>query len=260
LENDKWELYDTRTDFSLTADLSATKPTKLAELQQLFLEEAVLNRVLPIDDRVLDRINAATAGRPDLMAGRTSLTVHEGMVGMPENVFINVKNRSLTITADVVVPDGGAEGTIIAQGGRFGGWSLYVKDHKPVYTYNFLGLHRFTIAGAQPIPEGGVTIRYDFAYDGGGPGAGGTGRLLVNGVQVAQGRIERTECCTFSTDEGADVGRKEGTPVTEDTPAPFKFTGRIDGVTIEVKNPSPTEQEADDKADVDAKFEKDLSD
>jgi arylsulfatase len=131
LENDKWELYDTRSDFSLTSDLAGANPAKLGELRQLFLEEAVLNHVLPIDDRVLDRINSATAGRPDLMAGRTSLTVHEGMVGMPENVFINVKNRSLTITADVVVPDGGAEGTIIAQGGRFGGWSLYLKDHKP---------------------------------------------------------------------------------------------------------------------------------
>ena len=260
LENDKWELYDTRSDFSLTSDLATANPAKLGELQQLFLEEAVLNHVLPIDDRVLDRINPATAGRPDLMAGRTSLTVHEGMVGMPENVFINVKNRSLTITADVVVPDGGAEGTIIAQGGRFGGWSLYLKDHKPVYTYNFLGLQRFTIAGAQPISAGGVTIRYDFAYDGGAPGAGGIGKLLVSGVQVAQGRIERTECCMFSADEGADVGRKEGTPVSEDTPAPFKFTGRIDRVTIEVKNPSPAEQEANDKADVDAKFEKDLSD
>jgi arylsulfatase A-like enzyme len=148
LENDKWELHDARNDFSLTNDLSATNPAKRKEMQDLFLEEAVTNRVLPIDDRAIERLNPVTAGRPDLMAGRTSLTVHEGMVGMPENVFINVKNRSLTITADVTIPDGGAEGTIIAQGGRFGGWSLYLKDHKPVYTYNFLGMQRFTIAGA----------------------------------------------------------------------------------------------------------------
>ena len=260
LENDKWELYDTPNDFSLTNDLSAANPAKLKEMQDLFLEEAVTNHVLPIDDRTIERLNPALAGRPDLMAGRTSLTVHEGMVGMPENVFINVKNRSLTITADVTIPDGGAAGTIIAQGGRFGGWSLYLKDHKPVYTYNFLGLQRFTIAGAQPVAAGKATIAFDFAYDGGKPGAGGTGRLSINGAQVAQGRIERTQCCAFSADEGADVGLKEGTPVSEDYQVPFKFTGRIERVTIEVKNPSPAEQQADDKADADAQLEKDLSD
>jgi arylsulfatase A-like enzyme len=259
LEDDKWELYDTRNDFSLTNDLAATNPAKLKETQDLFLEEAVTNHVLPIDDRTVERFNPALAGRPDLMAGRTSLTVHEGMVGMAENVFINVKNRSLSITADVTIPDGGAEGTIIAQGGRFGGWSLYLKDHKPVYTYNFLGLQRFTIAGAEPVPAGRAAVRYDFAYDGGKPGAGGTGTLFVNGTQVAQGRIERTQCCVFG-EEGADVGLKEGTPVSEDYQVPFKFTGRIERVTIEVKNPSPTEQQADDKADAAAKLEKDLSD
>ena len=207
LENDKWELYDTRNDFSLINDLSAANPAKLKEMQDLFLEEAVTNHVLPIDDRTIERFNPALAGRPDLMAGRTSLTVHEGMVGMAENVFINVKNRSLSITADVTIPDGGGEGTIIAQGGRFGGWSLHLKDHKPVYTYNFLGMQRFTIAGAQPLAAGRATIRYDFAYDGGGLGAGGTGTLFVNGAQVVQGRIERTQCCVFG-EEGADVGIK----------------------------------------------------
>ncbi|MGC1885452.1 MAG: arylsulfatase [Stellaceae bacterium] len=259
LENDKWELYDTGNDFSLTNDLSATNPAKLKEMRDLFLEEAVTNHVLPIDDRTIERFNPATAGRPDLMAGRTSLTVHEGMVGIPENVFINVKNRSLSITADVTIPNGGADGTIIAQGGRFGGWSLYVKDHKPVYTYNFLGVQRFTTPSAQPVAAGRATIRYDFAYDGGRPGAGGTGTLFVNGTQVAQGRIERTQCCVFG-EEGADVGFKEGTPVSEEYQVPFKFTGRIERVTIEVKNPSPAEQQADDKADAAAKLEKDLSD
>jgi arylsulfatase len=260
LENDKWELYDTRGDFSLTNDLSAGNPRKLKELQELFLEEAVVNHVLPIDDRTLERLNPATAGRPDLMAGRTSLTVHEGMVGMSENVFINVKNRSLTITAELVIPDSGAEGTVIAQGGRFGGWSLYLKDRKPVYTYNFLGLQRFTIADVEPVPAGQATVRYDFAYGGGKPDAGGVGRLSVNGVQVAQGEIDQTECCTFAADEGADVGLKEGTPVSDDYQVPFKFTGRIERVTIDVKNPNPAEQQSDDKADANAKLEKALSD
>ncbi len=129
-------------DFSSANDLAAKNPEKLKELQELFLKEAVKYHVLPLDDRTLERSNAALVGRPDLMAGRTSLTVYEGMIGMTENVFINTKNRSHTITAEVEIPKGGANGVILAQAGRFGGWSLYVKDGKPMYTYNFLGLQR----------------------------------------------------------------------------------------------------------------------
>ena len=139
LENDTWELYDTRTDFSLANDLAKKNPEKLKEMQDLFMKEAVKYSVLPIDDRTFERLNAALVGRPDLMAGRTSLTVYEGMIGMSENVFINMKNRSHTITAEVQIPKGGAKGVILAQAGRFGGWSLYLKDGKPTYTYNFLG-------------------------------------------------------------------------------------------------------------------------
>ena len=166
LENDKWELYDTRTDFSLADDLARKHPDKLKEMQELFMKEAVKYNVLPLDDRKLERFNAALVGRPDLMAGRTSLTVYEGMTGMSENVFINTKNRSHTVTAEVQIPKGGARGVILAQAGRFGGWSLYLKDGKPTYTYNFLGLKRFTIAGQQSVPVGKATIRYEFAYDG----------------------------------------------------------------------------------------------
>ena len=236
LTDDKWELYDTRTDFSLANDLAAKNPAKLKELQQLFLKEAVKNRVLPLDDRVLERMNAATAGRPDLMAGRTSLTVYEGMTGMSENVFINTKNRSHTITAEVEIPQGGANGVILAQAGRFGGWSLYLKAGKPVYTYNFLGLQRSNIAATQPLPAGKATIRYEFASDGGGPGKGGMGTLFVNEKKVAEGRIEHTQCCAFSADEGADVGVDEGTPVTEDYKArDNKFTGKVEKVTVTLK-------------------------
>ena len=141
-QDDKWELYDTRTDFSLANDLAAKNPEKLKELQDLFMKEAVKYHVLPIDDRGVERINAALVGRPDLMAGRTSLTVYEGMIGMTENVFINSKNRSHTITAEVEIPARGANGVILCQAGRFGGWSLYLKDGKPTYTYNFLGLQQ----------------------------------------------------------------------------------------------------------------------
>jgi len=235
LENDTWELYDTRADFSLANDLAAKNPEKLKEMQALFLKEAVKYSVLPIDDRTLERFDAALVGRPDLMAGRTSLTVYQGMTGMSENVFINAKNRSHTITAEVDIPKGGAKGVLLAQAGRFGGWSLYLKDGKPTYTYNWLGLQRYTVAAKQALPAGKATIRYEFAYDGGGVGKGGTGTLFVNGKKVATGRIDRTQCCAFSADEGADVGADEGTPVSEAYKVPFKFTGKIAKVTIELK-------------------------
>jgi arylsulfatase len=216
LENDAWELYDTRTDFSLANDLAARDPEKLREMQDLFMKEAVRNHVLPIDDRSLERTNAALVGRPDLMAGRTSLTVYQGMTGMTENVFINLKNRSHTLTAEVDISQGGADGVILCQAGRFGGWSLYLKGGKPTYTYNFLGLQRYTVAAAEAVPAGKATIRFEFAYDGGRPGSGGTGTILVDGKKVAEGRIERTQGFAFSADEGADVGRDAGTPVTDD--------------------------------------------
>jgi arylsulfatase len=171
------------------------------------------------------------------MGGRTSLTLAEGMTGMMEGVFIDIKNRSKTITAEIDVPANGGNGTILAQGGRFGGWSLYVKDGVPAYAYNFLGLQRTTIAGRQRLPAGKATITLDFAYDGGGPGKGGMGTLLVNGQKVAEGRIEHTQAGLFSADETADVGIDLGTPVIEAIGAEAKsrFTGRIPKVTVEIK-------------------------
>jgi arylsulfatase len=235
LLDDKWELYDTRTDFSLASDLAAQNPAKVKELQDLFMKEAVKYRVLPIDDRVVERVNAKIAGRPDLMGDRTSLTLHAGMKGMSENVFLNVKNRSLTITADIDSPPGGASGVILAQGGRFGGWSLYMKAGKPIYVYNFIGLQRSTVASPQAVPAGKSTIRLEFAYDGGGLGKGGLATIYVNDKKVAEGRIERTQPMIFSADETADVGEDDATPVTEDYKAyDNKFTGKILQVTVEV--------------------------
>ena len=260
LEDDVWELYDARTDFSLANDLAAKNPQKLKEMQNLFMTEAVKYSVLPLDDRTLERLNAALVGRPDLMAGRTSLTVYQGMTGMSENAFINVKNRSHTITADVEVPQGGANGVILAQAGRFGGWSLYLKDGKPIYTYNWLGLKQYTIAGGQALPTGKATIRYEFVYDGGGVGKGGTGTLYVNGKSVATGRIDQTQCCAFSADEGADVGADEGTPVTEDYQVPFKFTGKIDKVTIDLKEMTQSAAIETGKARQEAVLKRALSD
>lgn len=233
---DKWELYQVEEDFSSAHDVAAKHPEKLKELQELFLKEAIKNQALPLDDRFLERTNALLVGRPDLMGGRTSLTVYEGMLGMTENVFINTKNRSHSITAEVQIPKGGASGVILAQAGRFGGWSLYVKEGKPMYTYNYLGLSDSRIASPQPLPEGQVTIRYEFAYDGDGLGKGGTGTIFVNGKKVAAGRIDRTQANIFSADEGADVGLDGETPVTADyKERNNKFTGRIHKVTVDLK-------------------------
>jgi arylsulfatase len=262
LEKDRWELYDTRADFSLANDLSAKNPEKLKEMQELFIKEAVKYSVLPIDDRGIERLNPAVAGRPDLMAGRTSLTVYEGMTGMSENVFINIKNRSHTITSEVTIPKGGAKGVILAQAGRFGGWSLYLKNGKPTYTYNFLGLKRYTIAAKNPVPAGKAVIRFEFAYDGGGLGKGGTGTIFVNGKQVAQGRIERTQPMIFSGDEGADVGEDGETPVVANygIPAPYKFTGTINKITVDVKEMKTAERQKADGAHKEARLKKALSD
>ena len=200
------------------------------------MKEAIKYRVLPIDDRVFERMNAATAGRPDLMGDRTSLTLSEGMVGMSENVFINVKNRSLSITADVDIPEGGANGVILAQGGRFGGWSLYLKDGKPTYCYNFLGLQESKVAAPQALAAGKATIRMNFDYDGGGIGKGGTVTLLVNGEKVASGRVEHTQAIMFSADETAGVGVDDATPVTTDyKERDNAFTGKILKVAVDVK-------------------------
>jgi arylsulfatase len=262
LENDTWELYDTRSDFSLANDLAKQNPVKLKEMQDLFMAEAVKYSVLPIDDRVFERINAALVGRPDLMGGRTSLTVYEGMIGLSENAFINIKNRSHTITAEVTIPKGGAKGVILAQAGRFGGWSLYLKDGKPTYTYNFLGLKNFTIAARNPVPVGKATIRFEFAYDGGGLAKGGMGTIFVNDKKVALGRIENTQPLIFSADEGADVGEDGETPVTENygIPAPYRFTGNIAKVTVDVKEIGVADKAAEGKARAQAAYNKAVSD
>jgi arylsulfatase len=236
-DDSAWQLYDVRSDFSLANDLAAANPKKLAELKAVFLAEAAKHHVLPMDDRFFERMDAASVGRPDLMGGRTSMTLGEGMTGMMESVFINVKNRSKTITAELEVPKGGANGTILAQGGRFGGWSLYVKDGVPAYAYNFLGLRQTSIVAGNPLAPGKATVKFDFAYDGSGPGKGGMGTLFVNGEKVAAGRIENTEAGIFSADETADVGIDLGTPVVESigAEAASKFNGRIPKVTIEVR-------------------------
>jgi arylsulfatase len=235
LAEDLWELYNVNEDFSESNDLAKSNPAKLTEMQALFMKEAKQYRVLPIDDRVIERFDPAVAGRPDLMAGRKSLTVYEGMTGMAENAFINVKNQSVTLTADVEIPAGGANGVILCQGDRFGGWSLYVKDGKPAYTYNFVGLQEYTVNASERLVPGKATIKLGFAYDGNGRGKGCISTLFINGKKVGSGRVDRTNPNLFSADDNADVGADEGTNVS----AAYKqgdnrFTGKIEKVVIEV--------------------------
>jgi arylsulfatase len=262
LAKDTWELYDTRADFSLANDLSAKDPAKLKTLQDLFLVEAKKYRVLPIDDRVIERGNAKIAGRPDVMGDRTSLTLHDGMKGMSENVFINVKNRSHTITAELEIPAGGANGAVLVQGGRFGGWALYFKDGKPSYTYNFLGMQSFTVSASEAPAAGKVTVVFDFVYAGGGMGKGGDATLTVNGAKVAETKIPMTQPIIFSADETADVGIDDATPVVESVGAGHasRFTGKINKVTVQLNETKTAATDADEKGQKLAALKKSQSD
>jgi len=260
LQEDPWELYDTTKDFSLANDLARTNPAKLKELQDIFMKDASKYRVLPIDDRLMERMIAETAGRPDVMGQRTSLTLSEGMDSMSENVFLNLKNRSHSVTADLEIPEGGANGVVIAQAGRFGGWSLYLKDGKPTYCYNFVGMQEYKVAASSAMPAGKATLRMNFDYDGGGAGKGGLATLLVNGEKVASGRIERTQMAIFSADETAGVGKDDATPVTKDyKERDNAFTGKILNVTLDVKPVGAAVKAEADAAQQDSKVKKALS-
>ncbi len=232
--DDVWELYDTSADWSQAHDLAAEQPERLAELQQLWLEEARKHNVLPLDDRRIERFNPDLAGRPTLVKGNSQL-LFGGMGRLTESSLLNVKNKSYAVTAEVVVPGAGAEGVIIAQGGAFAGWSLYAKDGRPRYCYNLLGLHRFTIEGEAPIAPGKRQVRMEFAYDGGGLGKGGTVTLFVDGAEVGAGRVEGTIPMIFSADETADIGRDTASPVSEDYDAESSvFTGAVNWVQIDL--------------------------
>ena len=237
LVKDRWELYDTEADFGLANDLAAQHPDKLKELQDLFYEEAVKNNVLPLDDRSFERLNPVAAGRPDLMFGRTELTLYPGMTGMTENGFINTKAVSYTIDAALEIPEDGAEGVILSQAGQTGGWSLYVKDGRPKYAYNWLAREMYTVEGSEPLPAGEVSLLFDFAYDGGGLHKGATGTLSINGKKVGEGRIEKTMGAVYSlAGETADVGLDAWSPVTDDyDPWDNAFTGTIQKITVSLR-------------------------
>ncbi|MBL0006973.1 MAG: arylsulfatase [Saprospiraceae bacterium] len=233
LAEDIWDLYNTTEDFSLSKNLATQNPEKLKELQRLFMSDAEKYHVLPIDDRLLERTNAELMGRPTVMGKRTSVTYGEGMKGMGVDIFIDLRNKSYTITAEVEVDKKG-NGVIVCQGGRFGGLSFYLKDGKPAFSYNYLGLNTETIIAKKALKAGKYTLVYDFKYDGGGPGKGGTGTITSNGVQIAEGKLTRTQPGIFSVDDLADVGADDGTPVAG-YESPFKFKGKINKVTIDQK-------------------------
>ena len=234
LDEDVWELYDTNTDWTQARDLAAEHPEKLAELQELFLEEARKYNVLPLDDRRVERLNADTAGRPTLIRG-TSQLLFAGMGRLSESSLVNIKNKSHSVTTEIVVPESGASGVIVAQGGAFGGWSLYLHEGRPTYCYSFFGVQRFKVAADEPVPAGTHQVRMEFAYDGGGLAKGGGVTLYVDGEAVGSGRVEHTQPLIFSADETADVGHETGTTVSDDYDAESsRFTGTIEWVQIDL--------------------------
>jgi arylsulfatase len=233
LQNDKWELYNTKEDFSLANDLASQNTDKLKEMQALFMKEAEKYHVLPLDDRLLERTNAELMGRPTVMGDRNTVTYGEGMRGMGVDIFIDLRNTAYTITAILTI-DANANGVIVCQGGRFGGLSFYLKNGKPAFTYNYLGLESTQIIADQALKPGNYKLVYDFKYDGGGMGKGGVGTIFVNDKKVAEKRIEKTQPGIFSVDDLADIGVDDGTHVA-DYGSSSKFNGKIEYVTIERK-------------------------
>ncbi|MBM4465791.1 MAG: arylsulfatase [Chloroflexi bacterium] len=232
-DDDVWELYDTNTDWTQAHDLSKEMPEKLHELQRLFLIEAAKYNVLPLDDRRPERFNSDLAGRPVLIRGKSQL-LFSGMGRLSENTVLNLKNKSHAVTAEVVLPDGAANGVIVAQGGGFGGWSLYAKDGRLKYCYNLLGIQRFYTEASSSLPAGKHQVRMEFNYDGGGLAKGGDVALYVDGNKVGEGRVDMTQPMTFSIDETLDVGCEGGSMVAEDyTSQTSKFNGKIEWIQLD---------------------------
>jgi arylsulfatase len=234
LDDDVWELYDTAKDWAQAKDLSKEMPAKLRELQRLWIIEATRYKVLPVDDRMFEKINPDTAGRPVLIKGKTQL-LFGGMGHLSENCVLNLKNKSHSVTAEIVVPQGGAEGVIIAQGADIGGWSLYAKGGKIRYCYNWGGFKHFIIEGATKLPPGEHQVRMEFAYAGGGLGKGGKVTLYLDGKKDGGGDVGATLAMIFSTDDGCDVGKDGGSAVSPDyKPGDNAFNGKVKGVQLSI--------------------------
>jgi arylsulfatase len=231
-DTDKWELYGP-DDWTQSNDLAAKDPAKLAELQRLWLIEAVKYNVVPLDDRGFERINPDIAGRPQLIRGNTQV-LFPGM-RVAESCVLTLKNKSYSVTAEVTVPEKGAEGVIITQGGEVGGWALYCKEGKLKYCYNFFGIEYYITEAEQPIPAGKHQVRMEFKYDGGGIAKGGDVTLYYDGKPVGKGRVKQSQPMGYSADEACDVGSDTGSPASpEYGPRGNKFTGEIQWVQIDI--------------------------
>jgi arylsulfatase len=234
LDDDIWELYDGSKDFSQAHDLAKEMPDMLHKLQRLWLIEATKYNAIPLDDRQAERLVPEIAGRPTLIHGNSQL-FFPGMGRLSENSVVSLKNKSFSVTAEIEVGDKPANGVIIAQGGRFGGWSLYFRGGCAKFVYNVLGIHLFPIEATEPIQAGKHQVRMEFAYDGGGLGKGGNVTLYYDGTQAGAGRVAATQAIIFSADETTDIGYESGTPVSPDYKAKdSKFNGKLHWVQIDV--------------------------
>jgi arylsulfatase A-like enzyme len=228
----KWELYNIADDFSETNDLAAKNPEKLKELQDLFMVEAKKYQVLPLDNSILERI---LTPRPSATAGRTEFTYFGEISGLPDGSAPNTLTKSYSIAVEVEIPSGGAEGMLNTLGGRFGGYGLYLLKGKPVFTYKLLGLERFRWEGKTALAPGKHSILFDFKYDGPGMAKGGTGVLSVDGKEVDNKKIPHTVPALMTIDETFDVGVDTRTGVDDkDYQPPFRFTGKLDKLTIKL--------------------------
>jgi len=237
LSEDVWELYKVDEDFSMSKDLAKEHPDKPVELQDLWLAEALKYNVLPMDDRRQELFDPKVAGRPDIMFGRKTVTLYEGMGGLLENDFINTKSTSFDIVADIETKESKTNGVILQQGGRFGGWSFYVKDSKLIYAYNYLGLKIYSATSDSKLPKGKSTVKMDFAYDDKTKmGGSGTATIYINDKKVGSVKVDKTEFSIFSADETANIGLDmESMTVTDYDTESSKFNGKIDKVVISLK-------------------------
>jgi arylsulfatase A-like enzyme len=232
-DDDVWELYGP-DDWTQAHDVAGDHPDKLHELQRLFIMEAGRYNVFPLDDRSVERFNPDLAGRPTLIHGTRQL-LFSGMGRLSENSVLNIKNKSHSVTANLTIPDVGAAGVIVAQGGAFGGWALYVHDGRLAYCYNTFGVERYKTYSDQPLPRGDHQVRMEFTYDGGGLAKGGNVELYLDGANVGTGRVESTQPMVFSADETTDVGTDSATPVSDDyTPKDSLFNGRIHWIELDL--------------------------
>jgi hypothetical protein len=231
----KWELYHIDQDFSQADDLATKNPEKLKALIDLWWAEAARHDVLPLDWRAVERMSDQLTGRPSLAAGRNTFVYETPLVALPEASAPDLKNKSFTITAEAEIPQEGGDGMIFTQGGITAGWGFYLQKSKLVGVHNYIGMERYRIVSPESVPIGKVTLTFDFEYDGGGTGKGGTITLLVNGNKVGEGRVEKTTGIKYSLYEGQDIGEDSGSPIDFTYTPPFKFNGKLQKVTVDLK-------------------------